>query len=297
MSDRPPLFVADPRRFFELVATEDAKTRIKGFGHFDDMVLGEIVRFGLYPGQQIFADVAEFYRRYFLQQADAKRLELYGHALDLVEHASVPALALLPFIVNDPDRVIVATAVIDCVSIAPLTDGDPMSRVKDIVEMIEDGSLKNEGAAFGALLNLGDERVCRLLVPLRDTLSLDAAREAIKCSTGFLCAATVEFYIDWLEGMLGDESMFDTVASGLTLLKRASRTDQVFTGYRPFPMLCVTPEEAIAMACPIPVNHYVRRIAPRLYALKRSESPPRIMPQVPATWGLEPSSDPLGMEA
>jgi hypothetical protein len=32
------------------------------------------------------------------------------------------------------------------------TDGDPMSRVKDIIRMIENSVLENEGAAFGALL-------------------------------------------------------------------------------------------------------------------------------------------------
>lgn len=60
---------------------------------------------------------------------------------------------------------------IDYVSFGPLTDDDPMSRVKYIVALTEGGTLKNEGAAFGGLLNLGDERVCRLLAPLRDSLS------------------------------------------------------------------------------------------------------------------------------
>ena len=90
---------------------------------------------------------------------------------------------------------------IDYVSFGPLTDDDPMNRVKYIVALIEGGTLKNEGAAFGGLLNLGDERVCRLLAPLRDSLSHDAVNEAVKCSTGFIYAATADFYLDWLEGM------------------------------------------------------------------------------------------------
>src|SRR5262249_24540330 len=85
--------------------------------------------------------------------------------------------ALLPFIAEDNSRGVVSTAVIDYVSLAPLTNHDPMSRVKDIIDMIERGVLENEGAAFGALLHIGDERVCQLLIPLRDTLDHDALNE------------------------------------------------------------------------------------------------------------------------
>jgi hypothetical protein len=38
-----------------------------------------------------------------------------------------------------------------------------MSRVKDIIGMIESSMLENEGAAFGALLHISDKRVCDLV--------------------------------------------------------------------------------------------------------------------------------------
>jgi hypothetical protein len=56
--------------------------------------------------------------------------------------------AFLPFIAEDNSRRIVSTAVIDYVSLGPLTDGDPMSRVKDVIGMTESSMLENEGAAF-----------------------------------------------------------------------------------------------------------------------------------------------------
>jgi hypothetical protein len=64
--------------------------------------------------------------------------------------------------------------VIDFASLGPLTENDPMSRVKDVVRMIESGMLENEGAAFGGLLHIGDRRVCQLLLPLRDSLDREA---------------------------------------------------------------------------------------------------------------------------
>ena len=84
--------------------------------------------------------------------------------------------------------------------------------------------LKNQGAAFGALLHIGDPRVCKLIWPLRDALEADAVGEVIHCQTGFIPACTAEFYIDWLEGMEGDtrDGQFGLVASGLALLRKRS---------------------------------------------------------------------------
>jgi hypothetical protein len=54
----------------------------------------------------------------------------------------------------------------------------------------------------------------------------------------------------------------------------------------------MTAEEIRAIAKPIPFADYLERVAPRLYALERSEPPPRVMPDVLTAWGLEPRSHP-----
>jgi hypothetical protein len=85
--------------------------------------------------------------------------------------------------------------------------------------------------------------------------------EAVKCSTGFIHSATVDFYLDWLEGMEGvdQDGAFGIVASGLGLLKKKSRTDQVVTGYRPFPAQGVTSKQWKSSLKPIPLAEYVPR--------------------------------------
>jgi hypothetical protein len=51
--------------------------------------------------------------------------------------------------------------------------------------------------------------------------------------------------------------------------------NEVFTGLRPFPFTkTMTAEEIRAIAKPIPYADYRERIAPRLYALERTELPP-----------------------
>jgi hypothetical protein len=173
-----------------------------------------------------------------------------------------------------------------------------MSRVREIVWTIKGPLVSNKGAAFGALLHIGDPRVCRLISPLRDALDADFVKEAVNCQTGFISASTAEFYIDWLEGMEGDirDAHFGLVASGLALLRKRSAIDEVFTGLRPFPFRKnMTREEVRSLAKPIPFVEYQKRIAPRLYALERSEPPPRVIPEVLIQWGLEPHTDPSEM--
>ena len=169
-----------------------------------------------------------------------------------------------------------------------------MSRLKDIIRMIERNGLDNEGAAFGALLHIGDKRVCDLLIPLRDNLDRDAMNNAVHSGTGFIHSATADFYLDWLEGMEGTDrdGAFGIVAAGLGLLKKKSRVDQVATGHRPFPTRDATPEQWRASQKLIPLAEYVQRISRRMYALERAEPPPRVMPGILTEWGLKPLTDP-----
>jgi hypothetical protein len=164
----------------------------------------------------------------------------------------------------------------------------------DIVGMIESGALENEGAAFGALLHIGDPRACKLIWPLRETLDENALNQAINCQTGFMYACTVDFYIDWLEGLEGDiqDRQYPKLAAGLALLKRRATNENVYTSERPFPFTSVTKKEFQAATKSILLAEYLKRIAPRLYALERAEPPPRIMPHVLLEWGLQPKTDP-----
>ena len=90
----------------------------------------------------------------------------------------------------------------------------------------------------------------------------------MKCATGFIYACTVDFYIDWLEGMEGDvrDGQFGSVASGLALLKRKSITDQVFTGLRPFPTTWVNKERRQAAITSMPLADYLKTAAPTGHA-------------------------------
>ena len=195
-------YLQDPRGFMEVVMNHDPDARHNALKHFVDIAICEIVRLGVFNDLRMIDPLRQFYRQVIVKAPENKRFEIFNHVKGLVENTDfVSANAFLPFIVEDTSRGVVSTAVIDYVSLAGLTDADPMSRVKDIVGMIEDGSTRNVGAAFGALLFLGDDRVCSLLVPVRDTLDEDAVREATNCVTGLMYGSSVDFYLDWLESV------------------------------------------------------------------------------------------------
>jgi hypothetical protein len=290
VAERRPLFKTDSEKFWKLFHTNDATERFAGLHWADDILICETLRYGIFNDQSMIEPLRQLYQHFVHNGVpeDVRRF-VYEDIRDFVLHTKVSAASLLLFVVEEASRGLVSTAVIDYVSAAPLVDADPMSRPRDIVAAIQNAKVKNPGAAFGALLHLGDARVCKLILPLRDSLGVAEANEAICCFTGYLSSATIEFELSWLEKSNLEAALFGAVASGLVLQRRAAKVPLVMTGERPFPITSVTPEQQWAMQRWIPIEEYASHIAPRLYALEKSEPSPKVMPTVIAEWGLEPA--------
>ena len=61
------LLLTDPQRFMEVVQNHDAETRVKSLNTLDDMMACEALRHGIYNDPSKLPELAEFYRRYFLE--------------------------------------------------------------------------------------------------------------------------------------------------------------------------------------------------------------------------------------
>ena len=299
--NNPTIFETDPERFMEVVGIDEPEARMEAFrGNFDDVIICEIVRYGVFNRPEMIGPLAELYSKGVLENyAEQRRWEIYRLIANLVGGVDFVSInAFLPFIAEETSPRIVASAVIDFVCLGPLTDNDEMSRVKDIIAMIEGDHVKNNGAAFGGLLHLGDRRISKLLWPVKDLLEKDEVQTALQCFTPYLHAAAIEFKLDWLEGMEGDieDGLFGVIAGAFGREKRLSDATLVQTGGRQFPVprnpTQAQQAEARELAGFMPVGEYAKRIAPRLYALERSEPPPRVMPAVLRYWGLDPATDP-----
>ena len=301
MSDEVTFLIQkDPKAFFEIVLIDDAEVRFEKLQPLlDDIALCEIIRYGVFNDSAMIGPLGNLYQTLVLPNlSEERRWKIYRQIVEVIDNLDTVSInSLLPFIAEEPSKRIVSSAVIDYVCLRPLSKNDEMSGAKDIIGMIQSATLKNSGAAFGGLLHLGDARICKLLWHIRDELSQDEISVAVTCTTGFLYAATVEFEIDWMEALDGDikDGLFGILASGLALQFKNNQYDAALTGYRQFPTKKNATEadikKARALAKPISVSEYTKKIAPRLYALERTEPPPRVMPQVLSTWGLKPVTD------
>jgi hypothetical protein len=302
LSDSAPLlFTSDINKFMDIAMNDDAAERAEALsGNKSDIALCEIVRFGVMFKREMAASVKELFQRVVLPDySQEERRQLFMHIKGLVDNIErMSANALLPFILYESSTHIVSTAVIDYVAVGTIINNDPLGRAKDIVEFIRAGNITNVGAAFGGLLHFGDRRVCRLIWPLRDLLEPNDVRTAIQCTTGLIYAATVELEIDWLEELDGtiDDAVFTHLAAGLVNEVRTSQMNVVLTGPRVFPvpkkdLTEAEQRRARELANPVPLEEYANRIASRLYAIERTEPPPRIMPHVLTAWGLAPATD------
>jgi len=285
-----PALLTDPERTWKIVLDQDDRVRARGFNDVRDLLFGEIIRLGYFNYPEMAAPLRQVYE-YFLDNGmpSEVRWGIYHHVVGMVENTTIVSVnALAPFFCLDPDRGIASTAALDYVSNAPLLDDDPMRSSKELIQMIEAGEIRNPGAVFGAMLVLGDPRLCKLLWPLKDQLSFEQANEAAQCTSGFVSAATIEFVLDWMEGLEGtaEDALFGSLAAHLGLQRRHMRVPLVATGQRPFPVTSVTPEERRAMQQLVPVEDYINRIAPRLLALAQSEPEPKAMPLILRLWGI-----------
>jgi hypothetical protein len=287
-----PMIETDPDRFWKLVHTDDHEKRVTGAPRFAELLLCEIVRYGVFQDLRIVEDLRQFYP-FLIENGlpEKERERIYAITQALLLQGKIAPSTLLVFVTQETSRKLVSAAVSDYLNLAPAIGGDPMARPREIVQMVERASTRNRGAVFGALLHLGDRRVCDLILHLRDTLSTEEVQEAVNCCSTSLSAAAIEFELSWLEEGNLDEATFGLVASGLVLQRRAAEAPEVVTGEQSFPVWSVKPEEGLAMQRRISIGEYVERIKPRLYALEKSEPPPKIMSKVIAEWGLAPAGE------
>jgi TPR repeat protein len=299
-----PMVRRDIDGFRQMVLeTEDGDVRERALlkaGGVIDALMGEIIRAGFVTDIEALDNARRKYRQ---ACEEGLELDLRKHLFQEVTaftqyFGDCTANTYLPIIFEEEDNGIVSTAALDYVSVGKVAEGaDPLLLVRILIEMLKSNATKNPGAAFGGLLNTGDPRVCELLWDIRSTLTEDEINQACLCHSGFIGAATVDFYLLWLEEIVhsGRDGLFGKLASGLAQIRRLVQTEAVFTGLRPFPYSSLEGEELRACLQPMPLDEYTRNIAPRMLTLASNETGPKVMPQVLNIWGICTLSDAKGI--
>ena len=80
------LIVSDPQQFMTLVMHENQKDRINGLKTLDDIVLCDILRYGIQNDAGMIADLKQLYGEWLKQVPADRRGEVFRHVQGMVEN-------------------------------------------------------------------------------------------------------------------------------------------------------------------------------------------------------------------
>ena len=238
------------------------------------------------PGLDKIMPLYEVYAR---RVPDAARQALASGAREAAAAGEISPMLLFPFFLLEPQAHIAAMAALDVAVLSPLEGGDPLTGPKHLLEIFRSGAAKNRAAIFGGLLLLGDRRVTRLLWDARNELTPDEMETVGRCQSGGVWAATVEFWLDWLEELPGDaeDPRFGWAAWILSQIPRVMSEPEVCDIERIFPVTLDLSEPARILGR-WPVAEYAKGVVRRLRAIERREPEPKVMPRVIEAWATSP---------
>jgi hypothetical protein len=227
------------------------------------------------------------------------RLALEGEIAQQLSGTGTDYLSLVPFMALDPAPAVVSTAAMDMATMMPLKNGDPLTGpaavVEEAMEWIESDESRAAAMIAGVLM-LGDARVIPMVAGCWRRLGQTGKNILMEQQSGFVSAAGIEFFLQWLESV--DEDDFGHPAGALgrlaagMLSRRGVRDLQ-----RKFPAPFNLSDDEFRADPPIRVlqewsqEELARAIEPRLRMAYMRETYDKVMPRVLLAWGLDVGED------
>jgi hypothetical protein len=270
------------------MAIRDASVRLKSYPNLAMTLLGELFIYGRTNNQEMVQGLRRIHEATVLHHPVEHREEIYEILLDRAEKGGASPNVLLPFIGSEPWGPLASRATIDFCMVVAITTGVPDAGIHAVGSIMGSDHAVNRGAIFGGLLCLGDRRAHSALLKVRDQLEPNEVDQAVRIHTGFVSAATIEFYVDWMEERLqvSDERIFGALAAGMHNQISAARVPAVLTGQRAIPPGALPEDVEERMEAWVPLASYAAQIAARLRALEAAETHPKLMPEILEAWGL-----------
>ena len=224
------------------------------------------------------------------------RYHLENQIRDVQEQHRLPPIVYLPFLVEDPDTVVAAEAVVDFVSTSPYLEDDPtkLYALVEIEALFDNESLSNPGAVFGSLLSMGEERFNPLLDKMRETLTPDQVSKATGADSQFAKHAQIQYWLRWANELVTatserEQKIFGDIASAISRAAwKCARHHGVQHIQRNFPS--IGNDNFFTVLDKWTFEEYSELIAPQLYALEAQEPAPKLFSSVLMCWGLKPAA-------
>lgn len=237
--------------------------------------------------------IAAYYPGYARRVPASRRTQVFARIRDQVRSGALSGDVLAHFLRGDSEPRIAREAAFELAWL-DVADPDGDTRGADFVlELVVAGAVANPGAALGGLLALANRAINAKLAVLRPALALaeaDAAlAEMARCTRGCVHAATVEFWLEWMEalvaGLPGTQRALDRAADALVCQREDMVERVVCDGDRIVPAPGGGDLHAPA-GRRIPLEAYAALIAPRLATIAAAASASGSVRRALAAWGL-----------
>lgn len=210
-----------------------------------------------------------FYPDYATRVPAARRAGVFHRIRTLVHDGVLSGSVLTYFLCHDPDPDIASVAARDIVAVDLVESASGTRGADFVLKLVVTGAVANPGAALGGLLARGDEAINAKLVQIRPALALKWADRALaamaRAPTGSVFAATVEFWLQWLEALAGElpgsARVVDQAARALAIVRETMIEPVVLRVRRPARLGAET------ASLEVPLATFTASIAPRLRVL------------------------------
>ena len=236
--------------------------------------------------------LAAYYPEYARRVPADERARIFARIRNQVRDGVLAGDVLVHFLRGDPERCIAAETAFELAWLDVTESGGGAHGADYVLRLVVDRAVANPGAALGGLLALANRCVNAKLAVLRPALALPDADPALaemaQCARGYVHAATVEFWLEWMEalvaGLPGSRHVLDRVAEALVCQREEMVERIVLDGNRIVP----APRRGAlhdAGTRRIPLEEYAAAIAPRLAAIATAAPESAHVRRAVAAWG------------
>jgi hypothetical protein len=225
--------------------------------------------------------------RHAMERFDvAERREMLTEFSGMIEqHEGLGHMGLMMFLAADTNPGIRSSAALSLsVLFDPAQeDGDELAGPRFVIRTLvrHDGGSPAQGAALGGVLLLGDKRIMPLLAEVWDDLSEEAQLEMTAAKSGFVTEGMVEFWLDRLEEGCS-ESVYGSAVAAIAKMPVISQVPFVVDIERLLP--AYSGGEPMKLLRRTTFADYLEEIRPRLEALEKTESKPKLIPRIFEFW-------------
>jgi hypothetical protein len=214
------------------------------FGTLNDLDLerltfAAICLYGATEDPTVAAQAAPVFALYHSRAPIARRKAMYQALLDRANAGDVSYALIELFLFVEDDPMLLARAALDYACTKELQQDDPLTGPRTVLNLfrLRRGDPTRAGLLAGLLL-LGDRRVTRLLWEARNELEVGELHRVSFTRSGTLYAASLSFWLSFLEELTGDaaDSRFGAAASALHRAPTEAPDREVIDIRRDFPL-------------------------------------------------------------